>query len=108
MSDEIEVKESSGNIFADLELPDAEERFAKMVLSRWITLAIRERGLTQAEAAGVLGTTQPKVSDIVRGKVGSFTMDRLVRYLTMLHKNVRISIFDAPDGEPGRVLVEAA
>jgi predicted XRE-type DNA-binding protein len=107
MSGDIEVMESSGNIFADLEAPDAEERMAKAMLSRLITLAIREHGLTQAEAAKVLGTTQPKVSDIVRGRVGSFTMDRLFRYLTLLNMDVRISVTARSNG-PGQVLVEVA
>lgn len=54
MSDSIEVEESSGNVFADLDLPDAEERYAK---------ALEERGLTQAQIAELLGTTPPKTSD---------------------------------------------
>lgn len=108
MSGEIEVKESCGNIFADLELPDAEERMAKVVLSRLITLAIREHGFTQAQAAEVLGTTQPKVSDIVRGRIGSFTMDRLIRYLTALNRDVHIAVTPTRlADQPGRVLVEA-
>lgn len=82
MTRKIEVEESSGNVFADLGLPDPEERLAKALLSRAITNAVKQRGLTQAEAARILGTTQPKVSDLVRGNLGSFTMDRLFRYLT--------------------------
>jgi predicted XRE-type DNA-binding protein len=108
MSGEIEIKKSSGNVFADMELPDAEERMAKAMLSRLITLAIREHGFTQAEAAEVLGTTQPKVSDIMRGRVGSFTMDRLFRYLTALNKDVHIAVTPSSTASPpGRVLVEA-
>jgi predicted XRE-type DNA-binding protein len=107
MSDEIVVEESSGNVFADLGLPDPEERLAKSMLSHLISSAIDEQGLTQAQAARILGTTQPKVSDMVRGKLSSFSIDRLIRYLTMLHMNVRISVSHAPGHEPGRVLVEA-
>lgn len=108
MSEDIEVKLGSGNVFADLELPDAEERLAKAMLSRAITVAIREHGWTQAKAADVLGTTQPKVSDIIRGRVGSFSMDRLIKYLTLLHRNVHIVVSPAPDGEPGTLVVDEA
>ena len=107
MSRNIAVEESSGNVFADLGLPNPEERLAKALLSRMIEQAIKARGLTQAQAAQVLGTTQPKVSDVVRGNVGSFSMDRLFRFLTLLSMDVRISVSHAPDDEPGRVLVEA-
>jgi predicted XRE-type DNA-binding protein len=106
VSDEILVEESSGNVFADLGLPNPEERLAKAMLSHLISSAIDEQGLTQAQAARVLGTTQPKVSDMVRGKLSSFTIDRLIRYLTMLHMNVRISVSRAGDAEIGQVLVE--
>jgi len=108
MNEESEVKLGSGNVFADLELPDAEERLAKAMLSRLITVAIREHRWTQAEAADVLGTTQPKVSDIVRGQVRSFTIDRLIKYLTLLHRNVHIVVSPAPDGEAGTLIVDEA
>jgi predicted XRE-type DNA-binding protein len=106
MSEEPLVEKSSGNVFADLGLSNPEERLAKAMLSHLIDLAIEEQGLTQAQAAKVLGTTQPKVSDVVRGNVGSFTMDRLFRYLTMLHMNVRISVSRAGADEQGELLVE--
>ena len=108
MSDEILIEKSSGNVFADLGLPNPGERLVKAMLSYLITSAIDELGLTQAQAARLLGTTQPKVSDVVRGNVGSFSMDRLFRFITALHMNVHISISKAEANEAGRVLVEAA
>jgi predicted XRE-type DNA-binding protein len=103
----IEVEESSGNVFADLGLPDPEERLAKALLSRAITNAVKQRGLTQAEAARILGTTQPKVSDLVRGNLRSFTIDRLFRYLTALSMDIHIAVTpSASSAQPGRVLVE--
>jgi predicted XRE-type DNA-binding protein len=108
MSDEkITIERGSGNVFADLDLPNPEERLAKALLSRLIADSMKARGLTQTQAARVLGTTQPKVSDLVRGNLAGFSMDRLFRYLNALNMNVRIEVSAAPDHEPGRVLVEA-
>lgn len=76
-----EVYESSGNVFADLDLPGAEERYAKAMISRLIAKAIEARGLTLAEAADFLGTTQPKVSAVVRGQLAQLSEERLFRFL---------------------------
>jgi predicted XRE-type DNA-binding protein len=103
--DDVEVYESSGNVFADLGLPDAEERLAKAMISRLIANAIRERGLTQSQAAALLGTTQPKVSALVRGQLAGFSMDRLFRFLTVLGMNVRVEVDAALADEPGHLLV---
>ena len=105
MSEPIEVFEGSGNVFADLGLPDAEERYAKAVISRLIAKVIEARGLTQAQAAELLGTTQPKVSAVVRGQLAGFSMDRLFRFLTALGMNVHVEVQPAPDAEPGHLLV---
>lgn len=107
MMEPIEVHASSGNVFADLGLPDAQERYAKAVISRLIAKAIEARGLTQAEAAELLDTSQPKVSAVVRGQLAGFSMDRLFRYLTALGMNVRVDVQPAPGQEPGRLLVNA-
>jgi predicted XRE-type DNA-binding protein len=108
MTDEtITIERGSGNVFADLDLPNPEERLAKALLSMLIADAIKARGLTQADAARLLGTTQPKVSDVVRGNLAGYSMDRLFRYLTALNMNVRIEVSPAPDHAHGRVLVEA-
>lgn len=105
MSEPIEVFEGSGNFWADLDLPDAEERYAKALISVLITRAIKARGLTQAQAAKLLGTTQPKVSAVVRGQLSGFSMDRLFRFLNALGMNVRIDVHAAPDEEAGHLLV---
>lgn len=108
MSEEIEVYESSGNVFADLGLPDAEERYAKAMISRLIAKAIEARGLTQAQAAELLDTTQPKVSAVVRGQLAGFSMERLFRFLTALGMNVRVEVQSSGAGEPGHLLVSAS
>ena len=62
MSEDIKVTRSSGNIFADLGLPDADHLLAKADLAIEISSIIEDRGLTQAEAAEIMGVDQPKVS----------------------------------------------
>jgi predicted XRE-type DNA-binding protein len=94
-ANEIEVTESSGNVFADLGLPDADELYAKSMLSILIARTIRDRGLTQTEAARLLGTTQPKVSDLFRGRLSGFSLERLFRFLNALGKSVRIQVSES-------------
>lgn len=108
MSEIEQVRAGSGNVFADLGLPDAEERFAKAVISQAIGREIEARGLTQAEAAKLLGTTQPKVSDVVRGRLAGFSMDRLFRFLTALGMDVRVEVGPSSTRAPGRIRVIAA
>ena len=77
------------------------------MLSRYIENAIKERGLTQGEAARLLGTTQPKVSDVVRGNLGRYSLPRLFRYLNALGMDVRITVTPAESRDPpGQVIVE--
>ena len=71
----------SGNIFADLDLPDAEDRLAKAELARMIGAIIRDRGLTQAAAAKILGVDQPKVSALASGRLAGFSFERLTYFL---------------------------
>lgn len=106
MKKPVEVHESSGNVFADLDLPDAEERYAKAMISRRIAGEIAARGLTQVQAAELLGTTQPKVSEVVRGQLAGFSMERLFRFLTSLGMNVRVEVEPgASEAERGHLLV---
>ncbi|MBA4158614.1 MAG: XRE family transcriptional regulator [Gemmatimonadetes bacterium] len=105
---EIEVEESSGNVFADLELPDPEERLAKAILSRQIDKEIQARGMTQAQAAELLGITQPDVSNIVRGRLSGWSLERLTRLLNRLSWDVEITVRPAEDGEQGHLRVRVA
>lgn len=91
MEDE-EVLESSGNIFEDLGFVDAEEARAKSMLAIEIFLIIKAKKLTQKQAAKIMRTDQPHVSDILRGKISRFTIDRLFRFLLALGKDVEIKI----------------
>lgn len=99
MSEETAVHESSGNVFADMGSRDAEERLAKAQLARAIRRELKARGLKQTEAADLLGITQPDVSDLVRGKLGRFSMERLERFLNALDMEVRIQVGRKPAGK---------
>lgn len=91
------VQPGSGNVFADLGLPDAGGRLAKTELARQIGLLIRAAGLTQARAAARLGVDQPKVSALLRGRLKDFSTDRLLRFVTALDHDVVITIRDPQD-----------
>lgn len=87
---------SSGNVFADLGLPDAEERLAKAELARQIEHIIKKKRLTQERAAKILGISQPKISALVHGKLAGFSMDRLLKFLMALDQDIEIRIKSKP------------
>jgi predicted XRE-type DNA-binding protein len=99
-SPEFEV--SSGNVFADLGLRNPEVLLAKADLVYEISRTIEARGLTQAEAAEILGVDQPKVSALVRGRLDGFSMERLYRYLNALGKDIEIVVRPASGGKAAR------
>ena len=90
------IEEGSGNVFADLGLPDAEELESKAQLAYRIAEIIRGRHLTQAEAANVLGATQPIVSNLMNGQLHGFSLERLVRFLNALDRDVEIIVKRRP------------
>jgi len=87
---------SSGNVFADLGLPNAEERLAKAELARQIEHIIKRKRLTQEQAAKILGISQPKVSALLHGKLAGFSMDRLLKFLMALDQDIEIRIKSKP------------
>jgi len=96
MNEEIEVYHGSDNIFADLGLPNPEERMAKAILSIQIHDIIKKRHLTQAKAAVLLGIDQPKVSALIRGRLSGFSMERLFYFLNALGSDVDIVVKPKP------------
>ncbi len=74
---EVEHTRSSGNVFADLGLPDADERMLKAQLAVQIRRFIEAKGWTQTEAAAAVGLDQPKVSHLLRGRLAGFSVERL-------------------------------
>jgi predicted XRE-type DNA-binding protein len=108
MTRAIEVEESSGNVFADIGLPNPEERLAKADLAIRIAEAIRARRLTQARAARMLGIDQPKISRLLRGQLSGFSAERLMHFLTLLGRDVEIVVKRTPRSRrQGRVRVLA-
>jgi predicted XRE-type DNA-binding protein len=90
--EETRFESGSGNVFADLGLPNPEEALAKAGLAQAIADTIDRRGLTQEDAARIMGLDQPKVSAIVRGRLTGFTQDRLTRCVLALGNDVEITV----------------
>ena len=100
---------SSGNVFADLGLPDSEQELLKAELTLQIYRLIKERKLTQSKAAALLGTTQSQVSALMRCRPVSVSVGRLMEFLTMLGQDIAVTIKPA-HAEEGHmsVVVETA
>ncbi len=101
------VQASSGNVFADLGLADADERHTKVHLAFAIREEIAARGYSQVEAAEVLGVNQPKVSALLKYRLEGFSVERLMHFLTALGHDVEIIIKPRNARRPGRILVES-
>lgn len=86
------VTKSSGNVFKDLGLPNAGERKVKADLAIRISTMITRQSLTQKKAAKVLGIDQPRVSDLMRGNLSGYTIDRLLGYINALGSDVEIVV----------------
>jgi predicted XRE-type DNA-binding protein len=97
----------SGNVFADLDLPHAEQELLKARLTLQIYRIIKARGLTQAKAGEILGIRQPHVSALMRNRAGMFSVERLMEFLTGLGQDVEITV--RPTRKPhGKVSVVVA
>jgi predicted XRE-type DNA-binding protein len=86
------ITESSGNVFADLGLPNAEQELVKAQLTLQIYRIIKQRGMTQTETAKVLGVKQPHVSLLMRNRAGTFSVGRLMEFLTALGHDVEVTV----------------
>ena len=87
-----EYTPSSGNVFADLNLPHADDLLAKAELAAKIIAEIQRRRLTQSQAAAILGIDQPKISALKQGKLGGLSIERLIRLLLQLGHDVQITV----------------
>lgn len=85
-------EQSGGNVFADLNIPNPEEAFAKAELARQINYVIKKKKLTQQKAAQALGVDQPKISALASGKLSGFSLERLFRFLNELGQDVTIKV----------------
>ncbi len=88
--------EGTDNIYRDLGFPEAEavNLLTRAKLMMTIEKTIKEKGLTQSEAAKLLGVSQPRLSDLYNGKLEKFTIDMLVKWLSKLGKQVTINVAD--------------
>jgi predicted XRE-type DNA-binding protein len=97
--DNITCTTVSDELFEILNIPNAAEERARADLASAISLEIRRRGLTQAQAAKILGVTQPDVSAIMNARIGGFSQERLERLLNALDMDVRIQVGPRPAGK---------
>ncbi|MDQ3027544.1 MAG: helix-turn-helix domain-containing protein [Pseudomonadota bacterium] len=101
-----EFERSSGNVYADLGIRDAEQMLVKAELAAAIASILAKRALKQAEAAALLGLTQPKLSNLLRGHFHGLSERRLMDCLTRLGRDVQIVVTERPRSRsPGRVSV---
>ena len=87
-----DVELGSGNVFADLNLPDPEERQLRVQLAVRLNDLLAAEGLTQAAAAKRMGIAQPHVSELKHYKLGRFSSERLLHYITLLNRDVEIFV----------------
>ena len=102
------IEHGSGNVFADLDLPDAEADLLKAELVTRIDAIVRQRGITQTEAARILGLSQPDVSRLLRGDFREYSLERLLRLLTTLGRDIDIVIRQPRSATGGRLRIAAA
>ena len=88
----VRAQAGSGNIFADLGLPNPEQELLKARLTLQIYRIIKARGLTQVQAGKALGIQQPHVSALMRNRAGNFSVGRLIEFLTALGQDVQITV----------------
>ena len=108
MEEEIEVTRSGGNVYADLGFPNPEEELAKAKIVRQISAILKERHLTQAKAGELLRISQPKVSALLRGHTEGYSIERLLRLLLLLDRDVEIVVKPRdPSASSGQITVAA-
>lgn len=101
----LEKQPNSGNVFADLVLPDPDEHLIKAGLVAKIDQIIRERGLTQSKTASTIGIDQPKVSAMLAGQFRGYSVERLMRFLVALGQDVEIAVKPAKRGTAAELRV---
>ncbi len=102
-----EIEASIGNVYADLGIADAQEMLVKAQLAAAIGNIIKSRRLTQSDAAKLLGMTQPKLSNLLRGQFRGISEAKMMECLTRLGRDVEI-VVGKPRRTPGRLRVVLA
>lgn len=94
----IKITPSSGNVFADMGVPNPEEALAKSDIARAVNRLIAERGLTQTQTAAILGIDQPRVCALVKGRLTLFSLKKLLSFVAKLGSGVEIKLGSATTG----------
>ncbi|MCE5316668.1 MAG: helix-turn-helix domain-containing protein [Parachlamydia sp.] len=101
----VECEMSSGNVFVDLGIENPDEELTKAKLAWEIEQIIQKNQLTQKEAAKIMGINQPKVSALIRRKLGGFSVERLIHFLNELGQDIDIVVKPKPAGRKSRINV---
>ncbi len=91
-----DIEKSSGNVYADLGLPDAEEMLIKARLASKISEIIKHRHLTQQQASEILGMPQSKISNMLRGNFRGISETKLIECLNLLGRDIQIVVKKSP------------
>lgn len=106
MKNKIKSTKSSGNVFANLGLPNADEHQIKADIVIAIASRIKAKGLTQAEVSKLIGLAQPDVSKLLRGQFTGYSFERLFGFLTALGDNVKIAVSPTKSKKQARLELE--
>lgn len=102
------VTRSSGNVFADLGLPNAEDELLKARLVVALRAQVERLGLSQTKAAKLMGVSQPDVSKLLRGRVGGYSLERLLEFMRALGSDVEIRVKPPTVQREGRMSLHVA
>jgi len=102
----VKSTKSSGNIFKDIGLPNADEHIVKADIVLAIAARIKAKGLTRAEVSKLIGLAQPDVSKLLRGHFTGYSFERLFGFLITLGENVTIAISPAGPKKQARLELE--
>ena len=108
MEREERIEHGSGNVFADLGYPESEDHLLKAELVTRIDRIIRRQKLKQVEAVKLLGLSQPDVSRLLRGDFRDYSVERLLRLLMALGRDVEIIIRETPSQRQGKLSIGAS
>ena len=107
MSSQIPVHRGSDNVFADLGFADPDDMRLRADLVQQLREVIARRGLTQTAAAELLGVRQPDLSAVLGGRLTKYSLQRLLKFMTILDRDVKIVVKEKPRNRPARITLEA-
>ena len=105
MKRKADFEESSGNVFSDLGFRNSKQEMLKAKLTVEIYKLLRKRGVTQSEAAKLLGTTQAQISALMRCRPVSVSVGRLMEFLNVLGQDIEVTVKPAARRKAGDMSV---